>query len=347
MKKYWIGLLSVLFILSACSSAPKRELKVFNWGEYIDQEVIGEFERMYNVRVIYDTYDSNELMYTKIQGGERYDILVPTDHMVERLIVEGLVQEIDLSLIPNISNLFPSMLNQPFDPGNAYSVPYFWGNIGLIYNTETVDLEDLQAQGWDVLKDEKYQDRIYIYDSARDGFMPAFKALGYSVNTEDLDQINEAYAWLLEMDDITSPIYISEEIIDAMINEQKDIAVDFSGDAAYIILENPKMGFFVPQQGTNVWMDSMVIPSNAENVDLAHLWINFMLDNDVATKNTEYVGYTSPNIVAFETVTGPGGVFEGNEAYMPRVGFMLDEVYRYNDILKERLNDLWTRVKAQ
>ena len=270
-------------------------------------------------------------MYTKIQSGEYYDVLVPTDHMVERLIAEKLLQPINLELIPNLANVYPNLLNRPYDPNNMYSVPYFWGNIGIIYNTQTVDLADLEAEGWNVLKNTKYADRIYVYDSARDAFMMAQKALGYSVNTTDATEIEAAFEWLKEVNNTTRPIYIDETIIDNMITEQKDIAVDFSGDAAYVISQNPNMSF----------------PANAKEVDLAHKWINYMLDNEVALKNTIYVGYTSPVISAFETVTGPGGDYEGNIAYAPRMDNPRDEEYKYNDALKEVLTDKWTRVKAQ
>jgi spermidine/putrescine-binding protein len=346
MKKLWMGLL-VLILLSACASTPTQTLKVYNWGEYIDQATIREFEQRYNVRVIYDTYDSNELMYTKLLSGEVYDILVPTDHMVERLIAEGRLQALDLTAIPNASNLIEGMLNQVFDPNNVYSLPYFWGNIGFIYNTETVTLQELEAQGWNLLHNPAYKNRVYIYDSARDGFMVAMKALGLSVNTSDEAEIEAAYQWLITMDQTVAPVYIAEEIIDAMINAQKDIAVDFSGDGAYVSTENPAMGFYVPLQGTNVWMDSMVIPANAANVELAHAWINFMLEVRIATLNTEYVGYTSPVREAFAAMTAPEGLYYNNQAYQPRVGYPLDEVYRYNDALRDRLNELWTRLKAR
>lgn len=350
MKKLLVGLGVISLLLSACSSTStveKQTLKVFNWGEYIDTDMIAEFEDLYNAEVIYETYDSNELMYTKLEGGVSYDILIPTDHMVERLIKEGKVQELNLDLIPNLVNVFPDLLNRPFDPNNVYSVPYFWGNIGIIYNKNNVDLADLEADGWNILKNTKYADQIYVYDSARDAFMLAEKALGYSVNTTDEAEIEAAFEWLKEVDQTTHPIYIDETIIDSMINEQKDIAIDFSGDAAYILSQNENMGFFVPAEGTNVWMDSMVIPSDSENVELAHAWINFMLDNEVATNNTIYVGYTSPIIEAYNTVTSEGRDYYLNPAYSPRMDNANDEVYVYDDALKSILADKWTRVKAE
>lgn len=347
MKKILISTILALLVLSGCAGEEKKVLKVFNWGAYIDETVITAFEDLYDVRVIYDNYDSNELMYTKIQSGEYYDILVPTDHMVERLIAEDFLQPLDLSKLSNLGNVFPELLNRSFDPNNAYSIPYFWGNIGIIYNKNTVDVTDLENEGWMVLNNPKYADRIYIYDSARDAFMVAQKALGYSVNSTDPDEIEAAFELLKQINETTRPIYIDETIIDNMITEQKDLAVTFSGDAAYIISQNENLSFFVPEEGTNIWMDSMIIPKNAKEVDLAHKWIDFMLDNEVALKNTIYVGYTSPNIYAYETVTGPGGFYEGNIAYQPRTDNPNDEVYQYDDALKEIIIDKWTRVKAQ
>ena len=346
MKKIlFIALL--LGSLTACTSTTKPTLKVFSWGAYIDETVITDFEKAYNCRVIYDTYDSNELMYTKLQPGEKYDILVPTDHMVERLIAETKLQKIDLTKITNLSGVNKDLLNRPFDPNNQYSVPYFYGNIGIIYNKDNVTLSDLESEGWNILKNVKYKERIYVYDSARDVFMMAYKSLGYSINTTVTSQIDAAFNWLKEMNSTTKPIYIDETLIDNMVNGEKDLAVDFSGDAAYVLSQNPKMSFFVPEEGTNLWTDSMVIPANSENVDLAHKWINFMLSADVALKNTEYVGYTSPVVSAFEAVTAVGGTYYNNPAYAPRLGNALDEVHAYSPELVSILSDKWTRVKAE
>ncbi len=346
MKKLLI-LALVLGALTACSSAAKTTLKVYNWGEYIDMEMVSAFEKEYNCKVIYDTYDSNELMYTKLQSGEKYDILVPTDHMVQRLIAEGKLQKIDLTKITNLDNVDPALLNRPFDPNNQYSVPYFYGNIGIIFNKNNVTKAELEAQGWDILKNETYKDRIYVYDSARDVFMMAYKSLGYSINTTDPAQIEEAFNWLKAMDTATKPVYIDETLIDNMINGEKDLAVDFSGDAAYVLSQNADMDFFVPSEGTNLWTDSMVIPADSENVDLAHKWINYMLRDDVALKNTEYVGYTSPVKAAFEAVTASGGVYFNNPAYAPRLDNPLDEVHAYSPELVSILADKWTRIKAE
>jgi len=345
MKKLLLGLVLVLLIVSGCASQEKETLKVFNWGVYIDDTVISDFEDLYNVNVIYDNYDSNESMYTKLQSGEVYDVLVPTDWMVQRLISETKLQKIDLTKLSNLDNVDPGLLNRSFDPNNQYSVPYFWGNIGIIYNKNNVDAADLE-DGWLLLNNPKYKDQIYIYDSERDVFMIAEKALGYSVNTTDDAEINAAFELLKEIDASTNPVYAVEDLIDAMVNEQKDIAVSFSGDAAYILSQNENMAFFVPEEGTNIWIDSMVIPADASNVELAHKWIDYMLDAEVALKNTEFVGYTSPVVSAYEAVVAPGGMYEGIDAYVPRLDNPLDESYNYDAALKQKLADLWIRVKA-
>lgn len=345
MKKLLLGLVLVLLIVSGCASQEKETLKVFNWGVYIDDTVISDFEDLYNVNVIYDNYDSNESMYTKLQSGEVYDVLVPTDWMVQRLISETKLQKIDLTKLSNLDNVDPGLLNRSFDPNNQYSVPYFWGNIGIIYNKNNVDAADLE-DGWLLLNNPKYKDQIYIYDSERDVFMIAEKALGYSVNTTDDAEINAAFELLKEIDASTNPVYAVEDLIDAMVNEQKDIAVSFSGDAAYILSQNENMAFFVPEEGTNIWIDSMVIPADANNVELAHKWIDYMLDAEVALKNTEFVGYTSPVVSAYEAVVAPGGMYEGIDAYVPRLDNPLDESYNYDAALKQKLADLWIRVKA-
>jgi spermidine/putrescine transport system substrate-binding protein len=345
MKKLILALILLSATLTGCATKDKATLKVFNWGVYIDETVIKDFETLYNVNVIYDNYDSNESMYTKLQSGEVYDILVPTDWMVERLISEKKLQKIDLNKIPNLANVDPGLLNRTFDQGNKYSVPYFWGNIGIIYNQNNVAQADLT--GWRLLDNPKYKDQIYIYDSERDVFMIAEKTLGYSVNTTDPVEINAAFELLKEINATTKPVYAVEDLIDAMVNEQKDIAVSFSGDAAYILSQNKNMKFFVPEEGTNIWMDSMVIPANAQNVALAHKWINYMLDAKVALKNTEFVGYTSPVVSAYQAVVAPGGMYEGINAYVPRLDNPKDESYTYNAELKQKLSDLWIRVKAQ
>lgn len=321
-------------------------LKVYNWGEYIGEDVISNFQKEFGVKVIYEVFDSNEMMYTKLQAGDAYDVLVPSDYMIERLIKDNMVQELDLSLIPNISNLADGVKNLPYDPDNTYSVPYFWGSVGIVYNQNNVDLADLEAEGYNILKDTKYKGQIYMYDSERDSFMVAFKALGYSMNTQNEDEIQAAYEWLLEQRKTMEPAYVADEVIDGMINGNKDMAVVYSGDAATILTENEDMRFYLPKEGTNLWSDAMVIPANAENPKLAHEFINYILTYDASYDNSEEVGYASSNQEVLDALSSEGGYFAGNEAYLPRDGYDKDEVFEDNQVLKEQLTQLWIKVKA-
>ena len=181
-------------LVSGCGGSGKPTLKVYSWGEYIDTSLIPQFEREYDCKVVYETFDSNESMYTKLQSGETYDVLVPSDYMIERLIKEDALQPIDWSLVPNASGLDEAVMGEEFDPENTYSVPFFYGTVGILYDTTVVDEKDLE-DGWNILKNEKYAGNIYMYDSERDSFMIALKALGYSMNTTNRDEIVEAYNW--------------------------------------------------------------------------------------------------------------------------------------------------------
>ena len=356
MKKVVAVLLAVMLLLTGCGgSAVSSEeaiakygsdtLKVYNVGEYIDTMIISDFEHEYGVKIVYEVFDSNEMMYTKLQSGDSYDILVPSDYMIQRLISEGALQQLDLSLIPNIENLTDEVKNLPFDPDNTYSVPYFWGSVGIVYNKNVIDEADLEA-GWELLRNPKYAGKLYMYDSERDAFMVAFKALGYSMNTQSEAEIQAAYEWLMEQRQTMEPVYVADEVIDGMINGNKDMAVVYSGDAATILMENEEMGFFMPEEGTNMWVDCMVIPTNAANPKLAHEFINYLLDYDIAYTNSEWVGYTSPHKDVLVDLSSMGGYFEGNEAYVPRQGYEMDEVFEDNQVLKERLTQLWIKVKA-
>lgn len=349
MKKLlFIAMIGIL-VLSGCSGTSSKEtLRVYNWGVYIDESVITQFEEENNVRVIYDNFESNEMMYTQLQSGEKYDVVIPSDYTIERMISEELLQEIDWSMISNASSIMENLKGLPFDPEDKYSVPYFWGNVGLVYNKTKVDENDLETQGWNILANEKYADRIFMYDSERDSFMVALKALGYSANTTSEDELNDAYEWLLEVDATMNPVYVTDEVIDQMINGTKDIAIMYSGDAVYVEMENEDMGYFVPSEGTNVWVDAMVIPANAENVELAHKWIDFMLSYDTALANTIEVAYTTPVNEVFDDVIQDGDEFADYvNSYVPRLGNTLDESFRYNDDTKRIMSDLWIRVKAQ
>lgn len=321
-------------------------LKIYLPGEYLGENVISDFEKQYGVRVIVENFDSNEMMYTKLMAGDRYDVIIPSDYMIERLMNEDFLQPLDKGMIPNMENMSDAVLGMSYDPDNTYSIPYFWGSVGLVYNHENVDPAVIESEGWEVLRNTDYAGHIYIYDSERDSFMMAFKALGYSMNTEDPNEINDAYEWLLQMNNTMSPVYVTDEVIDGMMNGYKDIAVVYSGDAAVVLDENEDMSFYMPSQGTNIWCDAMVIPQNAENPKLAHEFINYMLTYEAAFDNTETVGYTSPNAEVFEEMTSSEDLYADNAAYLPRSGYEKDEMFHDNQVLMRELSKLWIKVKA-
>lgn len=331
-------------LVSGCGSSGKPTLKVYSWGEYIDTSLIPQFEREYDCKVVYETFDSNESMYTKLQSGETYDVLVPSDYMIERLIKEDALQPIDWSLVPNASGLDEAVMGEEFDPNNTYSVPFFYGTVGILYDTTVVDEKDLE-DGWNILKNEKYAGNIYMYDSERDSFMIALKALGYSMNTTNRDEIDEAYNWLVEQRDTMKPVYAGDDVIDNMISGNKAMAVVYSGDASYIMSENEDLDYFAPDEGTNIWQDAMVITDDCTQVELAHAYINFMLEADHAYANTQAVGYTSPVVEARTKASEED--YAGISAYLPRTDGENDEVFRYQEQeIKEYFAELWTKVKA-
>jgi len=353
MKKLIV--LCVLLTLVGCSKSDPVEkygsdvLNVFNWGEYIGEDVIANFEEEYGVKVNYSLFESNEIMYTKLLSGNTYDVIVPSDYMIERLMEEELIQPLDYSYMTNLDDLNPEVLalRDEYDKDGVYSIPYFWGSVGLVYNKNVVSEEKLDELGWNILRDTEYSNKIFMYDSERDSFMLALKALGYSMNTENMDEINKAYDWLCELHDTMSPSYVTDEVTDAMINNEKDIAVVYSGDAAFIISQNDDMAYYVPKEGTNVWSDGFVIPANAKNPKLANEFINYMISYDSAMDSSIEVGYTSANKKVVETLSADGEVYSDNDAYIFDVSNPKNEVFKHNDTLKKVLSDMWVRIKVR
>ena len=355
MKRMLAMFLGICLLASGCSGSGSEEaiekygsdtLKVYNWGVYIGDNVISDFENEFGVKVIYEEFDSNEAMYTKLSAGDEYDIIIPSDYMIERLINEDMLQPLDHSLIPNLGNLSDGLKDLPYDPDHTYSVPYFWGSVGMVYNHNNVDPAVIEKQGYSILQNTDYKGQIYMYDSERDSFMVALKALGYSMNTSDDAEIEEAYQWLLKVNQTMDPDYVTDQVIDNMANGLKDIAVVYSGDAAYILSENEDMSFIQPKEGTNIWSDGMCIPKNAQNSKLAHEFINYMLTYDAAYSNSETVGYTSNNQEVLDDMSAEGGDYADNPAYLPRTGYDKDEVFVFNQKLMQKLTDLWIKVKA-
>lgn len=324
-----------------------QTLHIYNWGEYTGEEVLGMFEEMTGAKVVMDNFDSNEQMYIKVANGESYDILVPSDYMIQRLIQEDMLQKLDKSKIQSgLDQLNPDVLGLPYDPNNDYSVPYFWGTVGIVYDKTKVSLEDLKKDGFGIFLDEKYKGDIYLYDSERDSFMMALKDLGYSMKTSNEQELQAAYDWLVQSVQTMEPEIVTDEIIDNMAQGRKALGLVYSGDAAYIMSENENMGYYMPESGTNLWSDAMVIPKNAKNVDLAHEFINFMCTYEAAMDNSSYVGYTSPNLEVMDELSSEGGDYDGINAYVPRTGYEKDEVFEYNEVSRKIISDLWSRVKV-
>lgn len=322
-----------------------QTLHVYNWGEYTGENILREFEEKTGAKVVMENFDSNEQMYIKAANGESYDILVPSDYMIQRLIQEGYLQKLDHSKLDCLDKLCEDVMGLPYDPGNEYSIPYFWGSVGIVYDKTKVDLEDLEREGFDIFKDQKYKGQIYLYDSERDSFMMALKALGYSMNTENEGELQAAYEWLVECVQTMDPEIVTDEIIDNMAQGRKALGLIYSGDATYVMSENEDMGYYLPESGTNLWSDAMVIPANAKNPDLAHEFINFASDYEGAYDNSSFVGYSSANQEVMDTLSGEGGDYEGINAYVPRSGNPNDEVFEYNENTRKLIANLWSKVK--
>ena len=322
-----------------------QTLHLYNWGEYTGENIIRNFEEETGATVVMENFDSNEQMYIKVVNGESYDILVPSDYMIQRLIQEDLLQKLDHSKLDCMDLLTEDVKGLPYDPKNEYSVPYFWGTAGIVYDKTKVDIKDLEEQGYNIFLNEKYKGDIYLYDSERDSFMMALKALGYSMNTENEKEINEAYEWLVKCVQTMEPEIVTDEIIDNMAQGRKALGLIYSGDATYVVSENENMGYYLPETGTNLWSDAMVIPKNAKNPELAHAYINYATNYEGAYDNSSYVGYTSSNQEVVDTLSGEGGDYEGIDSYIPRSGNKMDEVFVYNEKTKQIISNLWSRVK--
>jgi len=318
-------------------------LYIYMPGEYIGENIISDFEEQTGASVVMENFDSNEQMYIKVANGESYDILIPSDYMIQRLIEEDFLQELDHSKLTCMDLLNDAVKDMPFDPGNKYSISYFWGMVGIVYDKTVVDYADLEREGFDIFLDTKYKGDIYLYDSERDSFMMALKALGYSMNTEKEEELNEAYTWLEQCVTTMEPEIVMDEIIDNMAQARKALGITYSGDAAYIMSENENMGYYLPESGTNQWCDAMVIPKNAKNPELAHEFMNFISSYDFAYDNSSYVGYTSPNVEVMNDLSASD--YDGINAYLPRIEYEKDEVFVYNEATRKIISNLWSKIK--
>jgi spermidine/putrescine transport system substrate-binding protein len=271
-------------------------LTIYNWGDYVDPELLERFEEETGIKVIYQTFDSNEAMMTKIgQGGTTFDVSIPSEYAISKMKEEGLLLKLDHSKLPNLKYIDPRFMNLSFDPDNAYSIPYFWGTVGIVFNPELVG--DLTFTSWNDLWDDSLRNQILLLDGAREVMGMGLNSLGYSLNDTDEAHLQEAKAKLLQMTPNVKAI-VGDEIKMLLANEEAAVGLVWSGDASEIMDENDKLDYIVPEEGSNLWFDNMVIPKTARNIEGAHQFINFMLDPEVAAQNAEYVGYSTPNDAA-------------------------------------------------
>ena len=273
-------------------------IAVYNWGDYIDEDLIAKFEEETGYKVVYSTFDSNEAMMTKLnQGGTHFDVVVPSEYAIQKMVEDDLLQPIDKSLLPNLKNIDERFMDLAFDPGNTYSVPYFWGTVGIVYNPAMLNGKVITS--WNDLWNEDLRNQILMVDGAREVIGMGLNSLGYSLNSKDKEQLIEAKE---KLDTLTPNIkaIVGDEIKMLMANEEASVGIVWSGDAADIMWENENLDYVVPSEGSNLWFDNFAIPKSAQNVEGAHAFINFLLDPENAAQNTDYVGYSTPNVGAFE-----------------------------------------------
>jgi len=346
MKKQILLLMFIFstltLLFTGCNSKSTTKITVYNWGDYIAEETIAKFEEQTGIEVIYEQYDSNEAMYTKLKSGAvDYDVLFPSDYMVQKLIQENMLLSLDFEKLPNYSNIDSSFKNLGYDPTNAYSVPYMWGTLGILYNTtmvnETVD-------SWSILWNETYTNKIVMKDSPRDSFVPALRLLGYSINSTDPAHWSEALTLLQQQKPLVQA-YVADEVRDKMIGEESALAVMYSGEALLAMEENPNLSYVIPKEGSNKWFDAMCIPATSTHTDAAQLFINFMCDVTIAYENAYYIGYSTPISEAKKLL--PQELQDDSSAY-PDTS-ILDTCEVFLDLGKEMgliINEKWNELKA-
>ena len=304
MKKIISLLLFITFLISGCSTEetidPNKPfagvtLNIYNWGDYIEEDTIQVFTEETGIKVNYEMFDSNEIMYTKYKSGAvDYDVLIPSDYMIEKMINEDELVKLNMDNIPNVKYIDPSFKGLAYDSGDEYSVPYMWGTIGILYNIKMVDEK---VDSWDILWDDKYAGQIIMQNSVRDAFAVALKKLGYSMNSTNKSEVDEAFQLLLEQAPLVQA-YVIDEVKDKMIGNEGALAVIYSGEALFTADENEDLAYVIPKEGTNLWFDAMVIPKSTKNQSAAETFINFMCEPQIAFANTNYIGYSTPNIEA-------------------------------------------------
>ncbi len=352
MKKRILPVICILitaFLLSGCGSAdkfPNGVVYVYNWGEYIDKETINLFEQETGIQVIYDEFETNETMYPKVEAGaSNYDVVCPSDYMIQKMIDNDLLAELNWDNLPNAkANIGAQYYEQAnaFDMGNKYCVPYCWGTVGILYNTTMVDEP---VNSWSILWNDKYKDSILMQESVRDLFMVALKELGYSMNSTDEAELQEAKDLLIEQKPLVQA-YVIDQVRDKMIGGEAALGVIYSGEAIYTQRENEDLEYVIPEEGTNVWIDGWVIPKNASNKENAEKFIDFMCRGDIALLNFEYITYSTPNTAAKELIEDES--IKNSEIAFPDLSqYNNMETFSYLGEDADTLyNNLWKEIKS-
>ena len=326
-----------------CSKKDTQEINFYNYGENIDDETVKEFEQKYGIKVNIETFDDMEAMYSKVKSGAgNYDVVLVSDALMPRMIEQKLIQEINKENIPNISQMDEEYLDLEIDPGNKYSVPYMFGTVGLIYNKDVVKEE---VNSWDILWNEKYKDRIFMFDTYRDTIGVALKKLGYSLNSTNPKEIDEAKELLLEQRKLVKPLYGVDNGTTMIPAGETDINMIWSGEGLNLQDEYPNLVYVVPEEGANFWIDSLCIPKNAKNVEGAEKFINFVSDKKSALRIADEIGYTTPNKEARQEQ--PENVRNNPNAYMPTEIMNRCEIYKDFPIdVKKMYDKAWVAIKS-
>lgn len=342
MKRVFLILTIIILGISLTACGQKKPtINVYNWGDYIDKSILKEFEKEYGIKVIYDEFATNEDLYVKIkQRSNNYDVIFPSDYMIERMIREDLLEKLDKENIPNLEKVGQRFLNLDYDPDNQYSVPYMWGTVGILYNKSMISDK---LDSWNDLWNEKYKEEIVMLKSQRDTIAVALKKLGYSMNTRNIEELERAKEELIKQKPLVYS-YLGDEVRDIMVGEDAAIAVVWSGDAVEMIRENDNLEYVIPKEGTNLWFDAMVIPKGAKNKEGAEKFINFLTRPDIAAKNAEYMGYSSPIPEAVELLS--------NELKSSQVAYPSEHMLENTEIFKDpkdivkEYDRIWTDIMS-
>ena len=335
-----LGITLVCTSFAGCGKE-KTVLNVYNVGDYIDTDVIKAFEKENpDIKINYETFYTNEEMYIKVANkSTAYDVIVPSDYMVERLISEDLLYEIDYNNVPNMKNIGTQYLDKDYDPGNKYSVPYMWGTMGILYNKTMVDDP---VTSWKILWNEKYKDKIFMYNSERDTIAITLRMLGYSMNSKDDSELNAARDALIAQKDIVLA-YCGDEVKDKMIANEGAMTIAWSGDAFYCIDENPDLAYAIPEEGSNLWFDSLVIPKTSRHKAEAEKFIDFMCRPEIAKMNAEYIGYSTANEAGRELLDDE---IKNDPLRYPDLSTLNNmEVFRYDKEISRKNADIWQQIK--